>query len=116
MKIFAADPEEGLPFGGFFLIFQNVFNDGEGQEIIVLELLDHGDAVDIALVIVRDIAAPLARFGQKAFADIIMYGLFAYIRAPHEVSDFHGSIPRKESFLRAIIQTGFLSQVKRQGH
>jgi hypothetical protein len=88
------------------LIFQNVFNDGEGQEIIVLELFDHADAVDITLVVVSDVAAPLARFGQQAFADIVMHGLFGYIRALHEVSNFHEIIPREEISLNAIVWTG----------
>ena len=90
------------------MIFQNVFDDGEGQEIIILKFFDHADALDITLVIVGDVAAPLARFGQKALADIVMHGLFGHIRALHEVSNFHEIIPREESTLNAMVQTGVL--------
>jgi hypothetical protein len=116
VKIFAADAEKRLSFGGIFLIFQDVFDDGEGKEIIVLEFFDHRDAVNITPVVVGNVAAPLARFGQKALADIIMHGLFGHIRALHEVSNFHEIIPREESTLNAMVQTGVLTQVDRQGH
>jgi hypothetical protein len=37
-----------------------------------------------------------------------MHGLFGHIRALHEVSNFHEIIPREESSLIAMIQTGVL--------
>ena len=73
------------------MIFQNVFDDGEGQEIIILKLFDRADAVDIALVVVGDVAAPLAGFGQKAFADIVVHGFFGNLGALNQFSDFQGS-------------------------
>ena len=76
------------------MIFQDVLDDGKGQEIIVLKFFDHADAINITFVVVGDVAAPLARFGQKAFADVVVYRLFGNLGALNQFSNFQEATPR----------------------
>jgi hypothetical protein len=87
--------QDGLPLRGFFLVFQDIFNDRQGQKITVLEFLDQANALYIPIVVIGNVSSPLAGLGEEAFADIIMDRLFGHAGSLNQLADFQRITPEE---------------------
>jgi hypothetical protein len=93
-EVFTPQTKKGLPFRGFLLILQYIFDDRKRKEIMILEFFNQTDSFHIAFIIIRGILPALAGLGKKAFADIIMNGFLGNAGALDKVSDFQGITPK----------------------
>jgi hypothetical protein len=70
--------EERLPLGGFSLLFQNILDHGEREEMAVLKFFDEADAFYIVVIIFRNVPSPLFGFWKESFPDVKMNGFLGY--------------------------------------
>jgi hypothetical protein len=82
-----------LPLGGFFLVFEDIFNDRQGKKVTVLELFDHTDALYIAIIIIGNVSSPLAGLGQEALTDVVVNGFLGNLGALNQLADFQEKTP-----------------------
>ena len=57
---------------------------------MILEFSDEADALDIAVIIFRNILSPFARLGKKSFTDVKMDGFFGDFRMFDQISYLQG--------------------------
>jgi hypothetical protein len=84
-----------LPLGGFFLVFEDIFYDRQGEKIAVLEFFDQTNSLYIAIIVIGNVSSPLAGFWEQAFTDVIMNCFFGYAGSLNQLADFQEMTPRE---------------------
>jgi hypothetical protein len=72
---------------------QDSFDHGEGEESVVLELLDQANPIHIVVVIIGHVPAALAGPREDPFSDVVVDGLLGNLSALNQFADLHRTAP-----------------------